>query len=265
MENEIWKDVPIEGFSHAYQISNWGRIKSKPREIEVYRNGKSYPLSVGGKIIATRTNKKTPYIYSTLIFENPLTRKKTSKTVYPHKLVAMAFVPRPSAETDKVTFIDRDPTNLYFDNLKWVSQSFLSKRAMEEHPENRNTLGEIQRKKAELSEEDKQKAISLYKGGMKLYLIAKEVGKSSAWAYSSLIELLRKRGVYKGISPVWNCSIKWMDTGALQENLLFCEYDSTPEGWEDEEIFFYGIYPPSHIGKIFIDFKLIKCERIRNR
>jgi hypothetical protein len=52
---EVWKD--IKGYEGLYQISNFGRVKSLPREVN-YRHGKRFTRE---KILKAHLNKSTGY------------------------------------------------------------------------------------------------------------------------------------------------------------------------------------------------------------
>lgn len=62
------------------------------------------------------------------------------------------------------------------------------------------------------------------------------------------------------MQKVWNCTIEWIDTGDVQEDILITNYDGVPEGYEDDEIFFYGLEVPESIGQEVEDFKVLLFE-----
>lgn len=104
MEEE-WKVV--EGFD-LYEISNMGRLKSKPR---LRKNG------VG--IYLTRERIMNPSLikgYPSVV----LKQDGKSKRFYVHQLVAMAFIPNPS-EKPFINHIDNNPQNNNISNLEWCT------------------------------------------------------------------------------------------------------------------------------------------------
>ena len=101
MEEE-WRDVV--GYEGLYQVSNFGRVKSLPR------NG-----TVNMVRILRPNIKKTGYINYALQKNNAL------KTFLAHRLVAQAFMPNPD-NLPQVNHIDGDKTNNRVDNLEWCTQ-----------------------------------------------------------------------------------------------------------------------------------------------
>ena len=103
---EIWKDIKeYEGY---YQVSNWGRIKSLPRNSTV-----KYARNL--KLRANRHG----YLYVVLCKNGKV------KTYYVHRLVAEAFIPN----TDNLPCVnhkDENPLNNNVDNLEWCSYSYNS-------------------------------------------------------------------------------------------------------------------------------------------
>lgn len=195
-DGEVWRDFPIDGFEDFFEISSVGRIRSKSRAIRrVNRFDTQYTNYVGGKILSERTNGTDPHIYATVQFTHPTTRKLISKTVYPHKLVALAFVPKPNPNFDKVTFKDRDATNIVPENLLWTDQSYLSTRSMIEHPHNRNKMGNHQRKAAIPTEDIKAKVIKLHEKGFDVYTIGEKMGRSRSWGYSHVSDILKEEKI----------------------------------------------------------------------
>jgi len=193
LEGEVWRDFPIEEYKDFFEISSVGRIRSKVRLItRTNRFNTKYTQYVGGKILGERTNGNDPHVYSTIGFRHPDTGELYNKTVYPHKMVAMAFVPKPSKKLDKVTFKDRNPLNIVPDNLVWTNQSYLSTRNMVEHPINRNKLGAHQRKIGKPSRATKLKVIELAKKGFDVYTIGEKMGKSKSWGYTHVDDILKE-------------------------------------------------------------------------
>lgn len=109
---EIWKD--IIGFEGLYQVSNFGRIKSLPRQVKT--KGGSL-RTVGGRILSCGHQSKTEHQIITLsksgrIYSFPL-----------HRIVALAFIPNPQ-NLPIINHIDEDPTNNRADNLEWCTHRY---------------------------------------------------------------------------------------------------------------------------------------------
>lgn len=98
---EIWKD--IEGYEELYQISNYGRVKSLPRN---------------GTILSSRI-LKPGRDSNGYLFVN-LHRNNIAKHCSIHVLVAKAFVPNPDNKPT-VNHEDGDKTNNVFSNLTWAT------------------------------------------------------------------------------------------------------------------------------------------------
>ncbi len=112
MAHEIWRDVI--GYDGAYQVSNWGRVKSVSRRL-VFRNGQK------GRLMPTRMLKPVPnkdgYLFCCLW------KQSVSKNRFVHSLVLEAFVcPMPEG-MECCHFPDNDKTNNRLDNLQWGSSA----------------------------------------------------------------------------------------------------------------------------------------------
>ena len=101
-EQEIWKSVP--NYIGLYKVSNFGRIKSLN-----YQNK-------GHEKVLKLSAKDGKYVKVTL---HDIVGK--SKTLYVHRIVAMAFLPGPTPEQTQVNHIDGNKQNNIVDNLEWVS------------------------------------------------------------------------------------------------------------------------------------------------
>ena len=84
MQEEIWKDVV--GYEGIYEISNFGRVKSVERDIEIYQNGRVKIQHQKEVIMKQMTNHCG---YLTVSLRKP--RKKRAKFMV-HRLVATAFI-----------------------------------------------------------------------------------------------------------------------------------------------------------------------------
>jgi len=100
IDDEEWKDIP--NTNGMYQVSNYGRVKSfmynkedghilKGGFVKKYRN------------LQIRINNKP-------------------KTVMVHKLVAEAWIPKPSSEHTIVSHIDKNQINNHISNLRWQTE-----------------------------------------------------------------------------------------------------------------------------------------------
>ena len=110
---EIWKPVPIDGFSSYYSISSAGRVRSEPRII-IRKNG--VRNRVKGRILR-QSLAGAGYLSVMLNGENE------SKRLYPHRLVAMAFLPTPESEDLQVNHINGYKLDNSTANLEWCTQS----------------------------------------------------------------------------------------------------------------------------------------------
>jgi hypothetical protein len=136
---EIWKDVNHPIFWKYYQVSNLGRIKTKGRHVTRGGPANEYTYWLNERIVSVRRSKENPHLfcslYATKVFNS-------NKTAYLHKMVAEAFIKRPSKNHIFVTHIDGNYDNNMVSNLKWITASENSKRNIEKYPENKTKLKE---------------------------------------------------------------------------------------------------------------------------
>jgi len=132
---EVWKDVEDPLYKDYYEISNLGRLKTKGRYVT--RGGKNnrYTYWKDSRIVSLRSGKY-PHLFCSLYAND----RDKNKTAYIHKLVAEAFIKRPSKNHIFVTHIDGDYKNNMASNLKWITASENSKKNIEKYPENRERL-----------------------------------------------------------------------------------------------------------------------------
>ena len=154
MPDEIWKD--IKDYEGLYQISNYGNVKSLPKE---RRNRRG--VYIQKEKLLSLTNTSTGYKKVELVKDG---KRKGFKV---HRLVAQAFIPNPD-EKPQVNHIDGDKTNNYVDNLEWVTASENSIHAY-------NTG--LNSNKKELNENE---IVSMYMNGTTKEDIAKQYGVSNA-------------------------------------------------------------------------------------
>ena len=108
---EQWKDVI--GFEDSYQISNYGRVRSKDRFIKVCGNGERL---IKGQIIK-------PSVCKNGYYEVMLSRNKKRKVYLLHRLVAIHFIENPN-NLPQINHKDEDITNNRVDNLEWCTSKY---------------------------------------------------------------------------------------------------------------------------------------------
>jgi hypothetical protein len=99
IENEIWKDININGFRN-YQMSNLGNIRNKHV----------------GKNLSQHLNKKN---YLQVMLKNSITKKPKCWTI--HRLVALTFIPNPN-NYECVDHQNNFKNDNRVDNLRWVTR-----------------------------------------------------------------------------------------------------------------------------------------------
>ncbi len=134
---EIWKDVNHPIFKKFYQVSNLGRIKTKGRLVTRGGSSNLYTYWKSERIVKGRRSKENPHLFCSLYAHSILLKNKTA---YIHKMVAEAFIKRPTKEHVYVTHIDGNYDNNMVSNLRWITASENSKKNIEKYPENRLKL-----------------------------------------------------------------------------------------------------------------------------
>lgn len=99
--NEIW--MPIENYEGLYEVSNYGRIRS----LKYYKKGCVCVLRC--------TAKDGKYL------KVSLRKQGHSKTYRIHRLVAAAFLPKPSKERNQVNHINGNKVDNKSSNLEWCT------------------------------------------------------------------------------------------------------------------------------------------------
>jgi hypothetical protein len=100
---EIWKPVPVVGFSHLYEVSDHGRVRRSAEGVTTYV----------GRILKGATDKDGYY-------KVKLTNGPAQKLVSRHQLVALAFIANPDAKPE-VNHKDCNKANNHVGNLEWVT------------------------------------------------------------------------------------------------------------------------------------------------
>jgi len=134
---EIWKDVNHPIFKKFYEVSNLGRLKTKGRISARGGELNRYTYWVSPRIVSVRRSKENPHLFCSLYAHSVLLKNKTA---YVHKMVAEAFIKRPTKAHVYVTHIDGNYDNNMVGNLKWITASENSKSNIEKYPENRLKL-----------------------------------------------------------------------------------------------------------------------------
>jgi hypothetical protein len=104
---EVWK--PVKGYENRYEISNKGRVKTKPNNYKGWLKRFNEPI-----IRKVGVHKKTG------LTTIGLSKNGTLKTVSVHKLVAEHFTEQPS-NCNLIIHKDGDNTNNTVGNLEWTN------------------------------------------------------------------------------------------------------------------------------------------------
>lgn len=113
--HEEWKPVPVDEFKNYYEVSSFGRVRSKT--YVQYRNvgGKNRPYTVRGKVLSQTTNFGYKLVH--------LSVNGHSKYFRVHRLVAAAFIPNPD-NLPQINHRDEDKQNNNVNNLEWCSSKY---------------------------------------------------------------------------------------------------------------------------------------------
>lgn len=128
---EIWKD--IKGFEN-YQISNFGRIKSKERMVS--NSCRTYFKKE--EILKTHVMKSG---YLAIVLRDKEQKKRLLKI---HRLIAENFISTPNRYT-QVNHIDGDKTNCAIENLEWRTPQQNTRHAMKNGLRRRYTGRNVQK------------------------------------------------------------------------------------------------------------------------
>ncbi|WP_044639697.1 HNH endonuclease [Risungbinella massiliensis] len=110
--------VPIAGYEGLYEVSNHGTIRALNRTV-IDKDGK--PRFFHGREVAWGKTKATDR-HPIQRYNVELWKDNKRKRIPVHRLVALHFIPNP-ANKPQVNHIDGDPSNNYYKNLEWVTNS----------------------------------------------------------------------------------------------------------------------------------------------
>lgn len=130
---ELWK--PIVGFEDLYEVSDMGRVRSKPFTKTIYRNGYPIRMPYGGRVLKPQPTR-TGYMVVWLYNGEAKLKGRNGKTFQVHRLVANAFVPN-TRNLPEVNHLNEDKSDNRAENLEWCT-----------HKENTN-YGTAQERRAE--------------------------------------------------------------------------------------------------------------------
>lgn len=108
MENLEWR--PVKGYEGFFIISEFGDVKSIPREVVRSRGGNFFMKQ--GKVLNTFLTKG----YKRVALRNGIDQKKFTI----HRLVAEAFLEKEKGR-EYVNHLDSNRLNNHYSNLEWVS------------------------------------------------------------------------------------------------------------------------------------------------
>ena len=121
MENEIW--IPVLEFEKYYSVSNFGRVKSHDRTLNIVTKKSTYTKKLKERIL-NPTKEKDGYLQIGLHLEGQI------KTVKVHRLVCVAFHDNPESKP-QVNHKDGDKTNNNDWNVEWSTDVENKKHANE--------------------------------------------------------------------------------------------------------------------------------------
>jgi hypothetical protein len=115
--HEIWKDVNVEEFSHLYQVSNLGNVRSLDK-IVIKKNKLKHNIFIfcKGKI---KKQSKHNHGYSVLSLANG----KSNKQFFVHRLVALTFIPNDDSNKKHINHINGIKNDNRVENLEWTNAS----------------------------------------------------------------------------------------------------------------------------------------------
>lgn len=102
IKDEVWKSVPIEGYSDRYFVSNFGRVKSR--------------INFREKLLSY--NQSKPSVNS--MIRVSLSKNKKRQYFYVYSLVLAAFKDIYPGEYKKVIYIDHNRYNNHIENINII-------------------------------------------------------------------------------------------------------------------------------------------------
>lgn len=163
LDDEVWLD--IKGWEDGYQVSNFGRVRTKTRE--VLRNTKTGVSKLTKRgVVKIVHNDSRGYPTVQLSFQ------KTKATKRVHRLVAEHFLVPPSQGLVDacrrhgkvfVNHIDGDKLNPNVENLEWCNQTHNCYHAITD--EIKEKLSGESSYNAKLSKDEVLSIVEMYRGG----------------------------------------------------------------------------------------------------
>lgn len=114
MKEEIWKN--IRNYEDYYEVSNFGRVRSKDRKIEQECKGKKVNFTYKGSILKQQLINSGYLVVS-------LSKSSIQKKFLVHRLVVETFLNNFN-NYSQVNHIDENKLNNNLDNLEWCSAKY---------------------------------------------------------------------------------------------------------------------------------------------
>lgn len=173
MIEEVWK--PVVGFENFYEVSDQGRVRSKDRKFEVFRQGKWRSVYLKGRILKSgRSNEGAwGYLQVHLYADGGRSSRKCMRL---HRLVAEAFLGPPPYDGAVVMHEDDDVANNRLSNLQWGTPK---DNSVDMKRKSRSARGE-RSSNAKLTDADIPKIRGYAASGMTCYQISKKFPVSIA-------------------------------------------------------------------------------------
>ena len=191
MKEEIWKDIP--GYEDLYQVSTFGRVRSKDRIVELdWTNNKHVSMNYfsyikKGKIMKLRRNV---FGYVTV----HLTKDKKQKGYFVHRLVMLAHSPQHEEDKTLINHKDENKANNNIDNLEWCTAKYNV---------NYGTCINRRSNKQMYTNSKRKPVISIDKNGNKVEYL-------SAWDASRKLGIFQSN-IWKAINKGGTCAgYKWI-------------------------------------------------------